>query len=118
MNRLALTAALLTLAAKGAVSRESVAPSHAFVHELPFDSDRKRMMVITRDQRGRDIAHVKGSVDVLLPLCVKFAADSGVRALSDADREAILAEIDDWLAGQPVDLAAALFAPRLPGPGT
>ena len=33
-------------------------------------------------------------------------------------REEILAAIEDWLAGQPVDLAAALFAPWLPGPGT
>ncbi|WP_437499957.1 cation-translocating P-type ATPase [Sorangium sp. So ce1099] len=87
-------AALLTLAAKGDLSRESVAPSHAFVHELPFDSDRKRMTVITRDDRGRDIAHVKGSVDVLLPLCVKFADDKGVRALNEDDRRAILAEAD------------------------
>ncbi|MGK4003336.1 cation-translocating P-type ATPase [Sorangium sp. So ce1036] len=87
-------AALLTVAAKGDLSRESVAPSHAFVHELPFDSDRKRMTVITRDDRGRDIAHVKGSVDVLLPLCVKFADDKGVRALTDDDRRAILAEAD------------------------
>ncbi|WP_437574049.1 cation-translocating P-type ATPase [Sorangium sp. So ce887] len=86
--------ALLTLAAKGGHSRESVAPSHAFVHELPFDSDRKRMTVITRDERGRDIAHVKGSVDVLLPLCVKFADDKGVRALTEDDRSAITAEAD------------------------
>ncbi|CAN95636.1 cation-transporting ATPase, E1-E2 family [Sorangium cellulosum So ce56] len=86
--------ALLTLAAKGNYSRESVAPSHAFVHELPFDSDRKRMTVITRDERGREIAHVKGSVDVLLPLCVKFADDKGVRALSEDDRVAIVAEAD------------------------
>ncbi|WP_437670302.1 cation-translocating P-type ATPase [Sorangium sp. So ce131] len=87
-------AALLTLAAKGNHSRESVAPSHAFVHELPFDSDRKRMTVITRDERGREIAHVKGSVDVLLPLCVKFADDKGVRALTEDDRRAILEEAD------------------------
>ncbi|AUX45277.1 ATPase [Sorangium cellulosum] len=87
-------AALLTLAAKGSHSRESVAPSHAFVHELPFDSDRKRMTVITRDERGREIAHVKGSVDVLLPLCVKFADDKGVRALTEDDRRAILEEAD------------------------
>ncbi|WP_437323482.1 cation-translocating P-type ATPase [Sorangium sp. So ce381] len=86
--------ALLTLAAKGNYSRESVAPSHAFVHELPFDSDRKRMTVITRDERGREIAHVKGSVDVLLPLCVKFADDKGVRALTEDDRVAIVAEAD------------------------
>jgi Ca2+-transporting ATPase len=86
--------ALLTLAAKGDLARESVAVSHQFVTELPFDSDRKRMTVITRDKNGRDVAHVKGSVDVLLPLCVKFAADAEVRGLTDEDREKIIAEAD------------------------
>jgi Ca2+-transporting ATPase len=86
--------ALLTLSAKGGLARESVAPAHEFVHELPFDSDRKRMTVITRDKHGREIAHVKGSVDVLLPLCVKLAANDGVRQLNADDREAILAEAD------------------------
>jgi len=84
--------ALLTLAAKGNLPRESMVPSLRFVHELPFDSDRKRMTVITRDERGRDIAHVKGSVDVLLPRCVKLSTDSGVVALGEEDRQAILAE--------------------------
>ncbi|MBK9264336.1 MAG: cation-translocating P-type ATPase [Polyangiaceae bacterium] len=87
-------AALLALAAKGHLPRESIAPSHEFVHELPFDSDRKRMTVITRDKHGREIAHVKGSADVLLPLCVKFAADNGVRGMTDEDRQAITAEAD------------------------
>ncbi|MCC6552849.1 MAG: cation-translocating P-type ATPase [Polyangiaceae bacterium] len=86
--------ALLTLAAKGKLPRESVAPSHRFVHELPFDSDRKRMTVITRDKSGRDIAHVKGSVDVLLPLCVKVSHAGGVRGITDEDRRAILEEAD------------------------
>ncbi len=86
--------ALLAVAAKGNLPRESIAPSHQFVHELPFDSDRKRMTVITRDKDGREIAHVKGSADVLLPLCVKFSDDDGVRGLTDEDREAITAEAD------------------------
>ncbi len=86
--------ALLALAAKGNMARESVAPSHQFVHELPFDSDRKRMTVITRDHHGREIAHVKGSVDMLLPLCVKFAADDGVRGMTEEDRRAIIAETE------------------------
>ncbi len=86
--------ALLALAAKGNLPRESIAPSHEFVHELPFDSDRKRMTVITRDKDGREIAHVKGSSDVLLPLCVKFAANDGVRGMTDEDRAAITAEAD------------------------
>ncbi len=86
--------ALLTLAAKGNVSRESMLPAHEVIAELPFDSDRKRMTVVTRDRSGRDIVHVKGSVDILLPRCVKLAENEGVRGLTDEDREKILAEAD------------------------
>ena len=86
--------ALLAVAAKAGMTRDDLAPSHEFVTELPFDSDRKRMTVITRDKTGRTIAHVKGSADVLLPLCVKFSAEEGPRALTDEDRVQILAEAD------------------------
>ena len=86
--------ALLTVAAKGGLSRDELMPAHEFVTELPFDSDRKRMTVITRDKSGRTIAHVKGSVDVLLPLCVKMSDADGPRPLTEADRTAILAEAD------------------------
>jgi Ca2+-transporting ATPase len=86
--------ALLTVAAKGGLARADLAHSQEFVTELPFDSDRKRMTVITRDKTGRTIAHVKGSADVLLPLCVKISGDSGPRALTDEDRKQILAEAD------------------------
>ena len=86
--------ALLTFAEKGGLGREEIAPGHEFVHELPFDSDRKRMTVITRDKTGRTIAHVKGSVDVLLPLCVKTSGPDGPRALTDEDRATIMAEAE------------------------
>jgi len=86
--------ALLTVAAKGKLSRDRIGPSNEVVHELPFDSDRKRMTVVTRDAQGREVAHVKGSVDVLLPRCTRMSADDGARDLTDADREQILAEAD------------------------
>jgi len=86
--------ALLTLAAKGDLPQESVAANHQVVDEVPFDSDRKRMTVITLDAAGRRVAHVKGSIDVLLPRCVKYAAMHGVLALDDATREQIQAQAD------------------------
>jgi P-type Ca2+ transporter type 2C len=86
--------ALLTLAAKGKLSRDEIAPSHQFVHELPFDSDRKRMTVVTRDHRGREIAHVKGSIDVLLPRCTGISDEDGARPITDEDRHHITEEAD------------------------
>ncbi|MBI4701420.1 MAG: cation-transporting P-type ATPase [Deltaproteobacteria bacterium] len=86
--------ALLTVAAKGGCERMSVSGSHIVLRELPFDSDRQRMSVVTRDAQGREVAHVKGSVDVLLPRCQTHRTDDGLRKLGAAEREAILGEAE------------------------
>ena len=64
--------ALLTLAAKGGLAEESrraVAPGRARapVRQRPQAHDGRH----ARRARASEIAHVKGSVDVLLPLCVR-----------------------------------------------
>jgi P-type Ca2+ transporter type 2C len=86
--------ALLTLAAKGGLPKESVVPSHQVVKEIPFDSDRKRMTVVTLDETGKEIAHTKGSADVLIPRCVMQQGKDGLVPLEDEDRAAILAEAE------------------------
>jgi Ca2+-transporting ATPase len=86
--------ALLTLAAKGGVSHEEIASSHHVVKELPFDGDRKRMTIVALDEAGNEVAHSKGSADVLLPLCADFDTDGGTRPLDDATRKQILAEAE------------------------
>jgi len=86
--------ALLTLAAKGGLPKESVAPSHRVVREIPFDSDRKRMTVVTLDANGKEIAHTKGSADVLIPRCDHQLTKDGLEPLDDAKRAAILAEAE------------------------
>jgi Ca2+-transporting ATPase len=86
--------ALLTLAAKGGVSRELVVSSNQVVKELPFDSDRKRMTIVALDESGREIVHSKGSADVLVPLCTDRDTEAGPQPLDDASRRAILEEAD------------------------
>ena len=82
--------ALLTMAAKGALTQESVREAETLLNELPFDSDRKRMTVITRDERGRISAHVKGSPDSLLPLCVSVETVDGIKPLGGVARKEII----------------------------
>jgi len=86
--------ALLTLAAKGGVSRELVVSSNQVVKELPFDSDRKRMTIVALDEMGREIVHSKGSADVLVPLCNDRDMDGGPQPLDESSRRAILEEAE------------------------
>ncbi len=86
--------ALLTLAAKGGVSREEVTSSHQVVKELPFDGDRKRMTIVALDESGREVAYSKGSADVLLPLCTDLDTVDGPRELDANSRRVILDEAE------------------------
>jgi Ca2+-transporting ATPase len=86
--------ALLVLAARGGAEADAVRSSMTIVRELPFDSDRKRMTVVTLDARGREVAHVKGSVDVLLPRCSSIEMIEGVRDLTAEDRKLVLEQAE------------------------
>ncbi len=100
--------ALLVLAEKGNVSRESILPMSKVIKQLPFDSDRKRMTVVTLDELGRPVAHVKGGVDILLPRCTTIklgATEAGEVALDDARREEIR-EVADEMAGRALRVLA------------
>ena len=88
--------ALVYFAEKFGVDSEKYEDENPRLFEQPFDSDRKRMSVINA-MRGEKwdapklIAYTKGAVDEMLPLCTKFQTADGVRDMTDADREKILA---------------------------
>jgi len=84
--------ALLTLAAKGNLPRESISAS--ILKELPFDSDRKRMTILALDENGRQVVHAKGSADVLLKLCSTYATDEGDKELTDEARDLFIKETE------------------------
>jgi Ca2+-transporting ATPase len=99
--------ALLTLAAKGGVSRERITSSHHVLEELPFDGDRKRMTIVALDEAEHEIAYSKGSADVLLPLCADYDTGEGRRRLDAESRRAVLAEADRMSGGALRVLAVA-----------
>ena len=86
--------ALLTLGAKGGIPKASLSPSHQVLKEIPFDSDRKRMTIVTLDASGKEVAHTKGSADVLLPRCEQQLTQAGLDVLDEPKRAIILAEAE------------------------
>jgi Ca2+-transporting ATPase len=90
--------ALLVLSEKGGVPRDSIAPMSRVLKQLPFDSDRKRMTVVTIDEYGRQVAHVKGGVDIILPRCVAMkmgATEAGEVPMTDELRDEVRKIADD-----------------------
>jgi Ca2+-transporting ATPase len=59
--------------------------------EAPFDSLRKMMSTVHNDN-GKVVQYTKGAPDELLKCCTHILADGGVRPITQADRDSILAQ--------------------------
>lgn len=82
--------ALLVAAVKAGIQVEALQRRQAFLGEVPFDPERKRMTVVRRTPDG-PVAFVKGAPDVLLRHCTQWLTARGtVEPLTDAGRALIL----------------------------
>jgi Ca2+-transporting ATPase len=80
--------ALLVAAAKGGIHRGDIETSAPRLTVLPFDSARKRMTVVRR-QDNSAIAYTKGAPEVVLARCAYIQDNGAVRPLTDEDRSVI-----------------------------
>jgi magnesium-transporting ATPase (P-type) len=106
--------ALLVLARKAGLDVETELRRTSRLHEIPFDSRRKRMSVVDRERDGNRV-WAKGASSEILPRCTRIALDGGERELTEADRRSLEHEVDE-LAGQGLRVLA--FATRKLPPGT
>lgn len=83
--------ALLVAASKAGVDVAALLVAHPEIGELPFDSTRKVMTSIRRDAAGGAIACVKGAPESILSRASMIDDGHRVRAITEADREALLA---------------------------
>ena len=81
--------ALLVAGAKADIYREDLELTHRVIGELPFDSRRKRMTVVTQVPGQIPIAWTKGAPDVVLDLCTHILKNGRVVPLSFGDRQKI-----------------------------
>ncbi len=87
--------AILSAAAKAGVLKREAEEDYELVEELPFDSERKKMSVVLRS--GQELtAFTKGAPDLLLKDCSRIHEDGADRALTDADRDRIMAANDGY----------------------
>jgi Ca2+-transporting ATPase len=81
--------ALLLFAEKLGRSQSEAEEQAEILHELTFDSKRKRMTVIVRMQ-GKIYALCKGAPDSILTVCSSVLRGADTQKLSDKDRASIL----------------------------
>ena len=82
--------AILSCAAKINIWKKGLEDRFPFIEEIPFDSERKKMTIVRRDN-NRVIAFIKGAPDIFLEDCVRIEDRSGPRKLEDEDKKEILA---------------------------
>jgi Ca2+-transporting ATPase len=82
--------ALLVLAEKAGMPYKDTMKRFTEISEISFDSARKRMTSINRDENDHLIACAKGAPEVLLPLCTKIFENGQVIELTSQMRESII----------------------------
>ncbi len=79
--------ALLVLAEKAALDPLTLKDRFQFVQELPFDSSIKRMSTIVTNDKGENIAFVKGASEIILNLCNKIILNNEETTLIETKAE-------------------------------
>lgn len=77
--------ALLVAAAKGGFWHDTLASSFLRVRELPFDSERKRMTVVCKEN-DKLSAFVKGAPEIILERCTHILTKEGIKEITQNDR--------------------------------
>jgi len=88
--------ALIVAAAKAGLAKSELEKKYVFVEEIPFDSQRKLMTVIYREQK-KYIAFIKGAPDILLKKCSVIDHKGITHPLNSGDIAKVL-DINDHLA--------------------
>lgn len=81
--------ALIYMAQAFGIDHEKLEYKYPRLFEQPFDSDRKRMTTVHKID-GRLTAYTKGAVDEMLPICTHILTSSGVRPITETDKNNIL----------------------------
>ena len=84
--------ALLAAGLKAGGKQERIEKELPKHHEIPFDSDRKRSAVIRKMPDGKLRAFINGAPDVLLERCTDLYTSTGVRPVTEEDRQNIVAQ--------------------------
>ena len=88
-------AALLVAARKGGVDYSADLADSPRIYEIPFESRRKRMTTIHRENNNL-VAYTKGAPKEVLSVCSKIVVDGNERALDDQMRNTIVSQNDSF----------------------
>lgn len=78
--------ALLVAAMKAGYDRNTLLKQFEIVNEFPFDSSRKMMSIVVKDQSGKQFIVTKGAPDVLIGVCESVLWDNRTQYFTNDSR--------------------------------
>lgn len=102
--------ALLVAAMKAGLTRDMLKQKFSIVKEFPFDSIRKMMSVVVKDENGKQFVVTKGAPDVLISQCDSILWKEHIQELNRDLRNSVQTAIDG-LAAQALRTIAVGFKP-------
>ncbi|KGX93227.1 ATPase [Pontibacillus halophilus JSM 076056 = DSM 19796] len=87
------TEGAIVVAGRKARIDEQTLSGWTIIHEIPFDSDRKRMTVVVEDNHGKRLSITKGAPDVLLPRTSMVKTVARVKPMQKKEEQAISSSI-------------------------
>lgn len=100
-------AAILEFSKEGGIVNDNLL-GFKRIGEIPFDSDRKCMSVICRDNQGNSYIFTKGAPDVILDLCSQKLEDKGLFIMNATQKRAIM-KINEDMASQALRVLAFAY---------
>ncbi|OIQ82883.1 calcium-transporting ATPase 1 [mine drainage metagenome] len=85
-------------------------PTEERISEIPFDADRRRMSVVTRDIHGRRSLWCKGAPETVGPLCAYWLDGDLARPMAEADR-AVFRQAQEDMADRGLRVLALAWRP-------
>jgi len=104
---------LIVSAAKAGLKRSILNDKFPRVHEIPFDSERKRKSTVHRTNEGL-FMYTKGAPDVVLTLCSRIDAGGKVSPLTDEAKK-MISETNRRFASQALRVLAFAYKPLASG---
>lgn len=99
--------ALIVAAAKAGIDRNALEQQYSRIHEMPFDSEKKRMITVhSRD--GHRIALAKGAPDMIMRMCGRILAE-GIESALDAGTVARLVRHEEEMGRQALRVLAFAY---------
>ncbi len=83
-------AALLVSAAKAGLLKKELEHGMPRIQEIEFTSERK-LMTTVHSHDGEKLVYVKGAPEIVLSLCTSILIDGDIRALTEEDKQQLLA---------------------------